>query len=249
MRIEFFTLCPHLFTSPLESAIFQRARDKGLVDFSVHNIRDCTHDKHHITDDYPYGGGAGMVLKPEPIFESVETALAGQTAALRHTVILMTPQGRPFSQETACRLAEYDRLLFICGHYEGVDERVREYLVTEEISLGDYVLSGGELPALAVADAVVRLIPGVLGSDESVREESHADGLLEYPQYTRPPEFRGFRVPEVLLSGHHGEVAKWRHRESLRRTLLRRPELIRETSLSAGDRRLVDELKAEMGLE
>lgn len=245
MRFEFFTLFPHLFTPYLESVLFQRAQDNGLASFGVHNIRDYTHDKHRITDDYPYGGGAGMVLKPEPIFEAVETALAGQIAGERRAVILMTPQGRPFTQAEANRLADYDRLLFICGHYEGVDERVRTHLVTEEISLGDYVLSGGELPALVVADAVVRLIPGVLGSADSIREESHVAGLLEYPQYTRPPEFRGLRVPDVLLSGHHSNVAKWRRKESLRRTLWRRPELLDKIDLSPNDRRLLDEIQAE----
>ncbi len=245
MRIDFFTLFPQLFISPLESVIFQRAQDKGLVSFCVHNIRDYTHDKHHITDDYPYGGGAGMVIKPEPVFESVEAALLGQDAAERYAVILLTPQGQPFSQAAASRLAGYDRLLFICGHYEGVDERIRTHLATEEISLGDYVLSGGEIPALVVADAVVRLIPGVLGSAESILEESHAAGLLEYPQYTRPPEFRGLKVPDVLLSGHHGEVAKWRRKESLRRTLLRRPELLEKTRLTLSDKRLMLDIETE----
>ena len=247
MHIEFFTLSPGFFVSPLESDIFQRAQEKGLVSFRVHNIRDYTHDKHHITDDYPYGGGAGMVLKPEPLFEAVETALERQSTTERRAVILMTPQGQPFSQAIASRLASHERLLFICGHYEGVDERIRTHLATEEISLGDYVLSGGELPALAVADAVVRLVPGVLGSAESVCEESHAAGLLEYPQYTRPPEFRGLKVPDILLSGHHGEVAKWRRQESLRRTLLRRPELLKEAQLLPEDERLLRKIEAEEG--
>jgi len=245
MHIEFFTLFPQFFVSPLGSAIFLRAQDKGLVGFGIHNIRDYTHDKHHITDDYPYGGGAGMVLKPEPIFEAVEAVLLGSVPTEQRAVVLMTPQGRPFSQAVASRLAGYDRLLFICGHYEGVDERVRTHLATEEISLGDYVLSGGELPALAVADAVIRLIPGVLGSAESTCEESHAAGLLEYPQYTRPPEYRGLKVPEILLSGHHGAVAKWRHQESLRRTMIRRPDLLQVANLSEGDRRLIVKLEAE----
>ena len=245
MRIDFFTLFPQLFSSPLESAIFQRAQSKGLASFRVHNIRDYTHDKHHITDDYPYGGGVGVVLKPEPVFESVEAALSEQEAGERYSVILMTPQGQPFTQAVANRLVGYDRLLFICGHYEGVDERIGTHLATEEISLGDYVLSGGEIPALAVADAVVRLIPGVLGSAESICEESHAAGLLEYPQYTRPPEYRGLKVPDVLLSGHHAEVAKWRRKESLRRTLLRRPELFKKVDLSVSDKRLINDIKAE----
>jgi len=187
-----------------------------------------------------------MVLKPEPIFEAVEAALVGHNEAERYAVVLMTPQGRPFSQAAACRLAGYDRLLFICGHYEGVDERVRTHLATEEISLGDYVLSGGELPALVVADSVMRLIPGVLGSIESTCEESHTAGLLEYPHYTRPSEFRGLRVPEVLLSGHHVEIAKWRHQESIRRTLVRRPDLLNGAPLSPSDRRLISILEAEM---
>ncbi len=245
MRIDFFTLFPDFFASPLSGAIFQRARDKGLVSFGVHNIRDYTHDKHHITDDYPYGGGAGMVFKPEPVFEAVEAVLAERSPEDEPlSIVLMTPQGEPFSQATAQRLAGHNRLLFICGHYEGVDERIRQHLATEEISIGDYVLSGGELPALTVADAVVRLIPGVLGSAESTHEESHAAGLLEYPQYTRPPLFRGWSVPEVLLSGNHGEVARWRRKESLKRTLERRPELLKKAALSPDDKRLINDIEA-----
>ena len=246
MRMDFFTLFPHFFDSPLSNVIFQRARDKGLASFQVHDIRSYTHDKHHVTDDYPYGGGAGMVMKPEPVFEAVETVLAGRAGEDEPlAVILMTPQGRLFSQAEAQRLAGYNRLLFICGHYEGVDERIRMKLVTDEISIGDYVLAGGELPALVVADAVVRLIPGVLGSADSTREDSHAAGLLEYPQYTRPPEFRGLKVPDVLLSGHHGEVAKWRRKESLRRTLERRPEMLKRAALSPDDKRLINSIEAE----
>ncbi len=247
MRFDFFTLFPQYFASPLASAIFQRAKDKALAGFFVHNIRDYTHDKHHITDDYPYGGGAGMVLKPEPIFEAVETVLGDSfPEAGQRAIILMTPQGRPFSQGEAQRLSLLSHLVLICGHYEGVDERVRTGLVTDEISIGDYVLSGGELPALVVADAVVRLIPGVLGSVDSVSEESHTGGLLEYPQYTRPPDFRGLKVPEVLLSGHHGEVAKWRRRQSLRRTMERRPDLVDRSRLSPDDKRCLNDIEAEM---
>jgi tRNA (guanine37-N1)-methyltransferase len=246
MRLDFFTLFPQFFASPLESVIFQRAREKGLLEAHVYNIRDYTHDKHHVADDYPYGGGAGMVMKPEPIFEAVETVLAeNSTEGEPLAIILLTPQGRPFSQTHAQRLAGYKRLLFICGHYEGVDERVREHLATEEISIGDYVLAGGELPALVVADAVVRLIPGVLGSAESVVEESHNQGLLEYPQYTRPPDFRGWRVPDILLSGHHAEVAKWRRRESLRRTMDERPELLKLAMLTPDDKKMLNRLAAE----
>jgi tRNA (guanine37-N1)-methyltransferase len=246
MRIDFFTLFPQYFESPLSSAIFQRAKDRALLEVCVHNIRDYTHDKHHVTDDYPHGGGAGMVLKPEPIFEAVETVLAGHTPQDEpHSIILMTPQGKLFSQEHAQRLAGYKRLLIICGHYEGVDERVRQHLVQEEISIGDYVLSGGELPALVVADTVVRLIPGVLGSSASILEESHTGGLLEYPQYTRPPDFRGWQVPQVLLSGNHGEVAKWRRKESLRRTFQRRPELLRLVRLNPAEKKMMIEIENE----
>lgn len=246
MRIDIFTLFPQLFESPLSSAIFKRAGDKGLADIRVHNIRDFTHDGHHTADDYPYGGGAGMVLKPAPVFEAVESVLANRVPEEEPlSIILMTPQGRLFSQSLAQELASCSRLLIICGHYEGVDERVGEHLATEEISIGDYVLSGGELPALVVAEAVVRLIPGVLGSEESVKDDSHAEGLLEYPQYTRPADFRGLSVPEVLLSGNHQEVARWRRKESLRRTLLRRPELLKKVKLSPDDKIMLNSIEAE----
>jgi tRNA (guanine37-N1)-methyltransferase len=246
MRIDLFTLFPAFFDSPLKTAIFHRANQKGLASFYVHNIRDYTHDKHHITDDYPYGGGAGMLMKPEPIFEAVESVMGQDIREqARVPVVLLTPQGRLFSQREAGRLSRYERIAFICGHYEGIDERVRTELVTDEISIGDYVLTGGELPALVVADAVVRLVPGVLGSAESITEESHAGGLLEYPQYTRPSDHRGISVPEVLLSGDHGAVARWRRKESLRRTLERRPELLKDARLSPDDKRFINEIYAE----
>jgi tRNA (guanine37-N1)-methyltransferase len=228
MRIDIFTLFPQMFAGPLDSSILKRAAEQGLVNFNIHNIRDYAHDKHKTVDDYSYGGGAGMVMKPEPVFEAVET-VKSQASGMedkRLSIILLTPQGRLFSQPIARELATYDWLMFICGHYEGVDERIREHLATDEISIGDYVLTGGELPAMVVTDAVVRLLPGVLGSGESLISESHTGGLLEYPQYTRPETFRGWTVPEVLLSGNHAEIARWRHEQSLKRTAERRPDLL-----------------------
>lgn len=235
VQIDILTLFPQMFESPLNTGIFKRAADRKLVQVKAHNIRDWTHDKHHIVDDYPYGGGAGMVLKPEPIFEAVEavkTDIALQRREDSAPIILLTPQGRLFSQQIAFELSEYSHLILVCGHYEGVDERVVEHLVTDEISIGDYVLSGGELPAMIVTDAVVRLVPGVLGSEESAMDDSHVTGLLEYPQYTRPVEYRGWVVPDVLLSGNHAEVARWRREQAILRTLKRRPELLDKSSLS-----------------
>jgi tRNA (guanine37-N1)-methyltransferase len=246
MRIDILTLFPELFDSPLGSAIFQRASEKKLAQIRAYNIRDYTHDRHHVVDDYTFGGGAGMLLKPEPIFEAAEAVLADRTTEDEPlAVILMTPQGRLFSQSCAQELATYRRILIICGHYEGVDERVRQHLVTHEISIGDYVLSGGEIPALAVVDAVVRLIPGVLGCGESAQTDSHSDGLLEYPQYTRPPEFRGWKVPDILLSGNHGQIARWRRQESLRRTLEWRPDLLKKVVLSPDDKKMLNNIEAE----
>ena len=227
MRIDILTLFPEMFPGPFGVSIIKRAVDAGLVSLNIYNIRDYTHDKHHTVDDYAYGGGAGMILKPEPVFEAVESVKEEDTCP----VILLTPQGRPFSQPVAHELAAHDRLILICGRYEGVDERVREHLVTDEISIGDYVLSGGELAAMVVVEAVVRLLPGVLGSEESLAEDSHTGGLLEYPQYTRPPVFRGWSVPEVLLSGNHAQIAKWRREQAIRRTKERRPELLDRVSL------------------
>ena len=244
MRIDILTLFPQFFESPLQSAIFQRAKDKGLACFNIYNIRDYTHDKHHVVDDYPFGGGAGMLLKPEPVFEALEDVLKDRKPDEEPIpVILMTPQGKPFSQPLAYQLAERKRLVILCGHYEGVDERVREHIVTEEVSIGDYVLSGGELPALAVADAVVRLLPGVLGSEESAAGDSHTDGLLEYPQYTRPAKFRGWSIPEILLSGNHAKIAAWRREQSLLRTAERRPDLLARASLTAREKKMLQSLE------
>ncbi|HEY8490896.1 MAG TPA: tRNA (guanosine(37)-N1)-methyltransferase TrmD [Dehalococcoidia bacterium] len=238
MRIDILTIFPGMFQGPFDHSIVRRAVDAGLVSIHVHDIRAFTTDRHHVVDDYPYGGGAGMVMKPEPIFAAVEGVLP--QAPERGPVILMSPQGRRFHQGLAAELARERRLLLICGHYEGVDERVREHLATDEISIGDYVLSGGELPAMVVVDAVVRLLPGVLGSAESVAEESYAGGLLEYPQYTRPAEFRGWRVPAILLSGHHAEIARWRRRQSLLRTALRRPDLLERAHVTEEERRWLE---------
>jgi tRNA (guanine37-N1)-methyltransferase len=229
MRIDIFSLFPQMFVGPLNSSIMERAVARGLVNFNIHNIRDYTHDKHRTADDYAYGGGAGMVMKPEPVFEAVET-VQSQAAGMggkMMSIILLTPQGRLFSQPIANTLARYDWLMLVCGHYEGVDERIREHLVTDEISVGDYVLTGGELAAMVLADSIVRLIPGVLGSGESLLHESHTGDLLEYPQYTRPELYRGWRVPEVLLSGNHLEISTWRREQSIKRTAERRPDLLR----------------------
>jgi len=248
MRIDVLTLFPQMFEVPFSFGIFKRAIDRKLVSINIHNIRDYTHDKHHTVDDYPYGGGPGMVLKPEPIFEAVEAIKADILAKEKTSelpVILLTPQGRLFSQQIAQELAKSSHLILICGHYEGVDERVREHLVTDEISIGDYVLTGGELPALVVIDAVVRLLPGVLGSEESPRDDSHVNGLLEYPQYTRPAVYRGWAVPEVLLSGNHAQIAKWRREQIIRRTLERRPDLLNKTNLRLEERQLVERLKKQ----
>ena len=244
MQFEVFTLLPEVFPPYLESSILQRARQRGLIDVRVHNIRDFTHDRHHTTDDTPYGGGGGMVMKPEPVFEAVESVLElapGQTPPV--PIILLTPQGRVFTQRVAEELSSHARIALLCGRYEGVDERIREYLVTDEISVGDYVLTGGELPALLLIDAVSRLIPGVLGDPTGAEDDSHSMGLLEYPHYTRPPEFRGWKVPEVLLSGDHGKVEKWRREQALQRTFKKRPDMIEKAELSEKEKKFIEGLR------
>ena len=238
MRFDVFTLLPDVFPPYLESSILQRARQRGLIEVQVHNIRDWTHDRHHVTDDEPYAGGGGMVMKVEPVFEAVESVLGYDDCC---PVILLTPQGRVFTQKVATELAAHPRLALICGRYEGVDERIRQHLATDEISIGDYVLTGGELPALILIDALTRLIPGVLGDPDGAADDSHAAGLLEYPHYTRPPEFRGWRVPEILLSGDHAKIAKWRREQSLLRTLERRPDLLEMADLSEKERKFLIE--------
>ena len=228
-----------MFAGPFDASMVARAREAGLIEITVHNPRDYTEDKHHIVDDYVYGGGPGMVMKPEPLFDCVD-AVRGM-AEPPGKVVLLTPQGRLLNHDVVRELAQEPRLLLICGHYEGVDERVREGLVDDEISVGDYVLSGGEPAAIVVIDAVARQQPGVLGSDESLEEESHAQGLLEYPQYTRPAVYRDMPVPDVLLSGHHAEIAKWRRRQSVLRTARRRPDLLAKAQLTADERKIVED--------
>jgi tRNA (guanine37-N1)-methyltransferase len=239
MYIDIFTLFPGMFQGPLTESILKRAQERNLLSIALHNIRDATTDKHHIVDDYPYGGGAGMVMKPEPIFTAIEAVHQGGP------IILLTPQGRLFSQEIARTLAQEPRLTLLCGHYEGIDERVCQHLVTDELSIGDYVLTGGELGAMVVVDAVARLLPGVL-AEESPDEESHSHHLLEYPQYTRPPEFRGWRIPDILLSGHHEQIARWRRKESFKRTRQRRPDLFAHVDVSSKqDQKLLQEILRE----
>ena len=221
MKIAVLTLFPGMFAGPLDESIIKRARAKGLLELSIHNLRDYAHDRHRTVDDRPFGGGPGMLLKPEPIFEAVEKLARESTR-----VILLSPIGRAFHQAIARELADAEDLLLISGHYEGFDERVREKLADDELSIGDYVLTNGALPAMVVIDAVMRLVPGVLGDDESADEESFSHGLLEYPQYTRPAEFCGMKVPEVLLSGNHAEIAKWRAAQARLRTQERRPDLL-----------------------
>lgn len=242
LRFDVFTLFPEVFEPYLQTSILQRARQRGLLEVSLHNIRDWTHDKHHVTDDEPYGGGGGMVMKPEPVFAAVEGVLGSPPAC---PVILLDPQGRLFTQKVAQELAQQPRLALLCGRYEGIDERIRQHLVTDEISIGDYVLTGGELPALVLIDAIARLVPGVLGDPEGAWDDSHASGLLEYPHYTRPAEFRGWGVPEVLVSGDHAKVARWRREQSLLRTWQRRPDLLEKAELSEADRRFLASLKDE----
>jgi len=242
MRADILTIFPEVILCGVDYSILKRAREKGIFSPVVHNIRDFTEDKHRTTDEPPFGGGAGMVMKPEPIFRAVEHIKAEYWTE-QSRVILMSPQGELFTQEKAAELSACPHIVFICGHYEGVDERVREHLVTDELSIGDYVLTGGELPALVVLDAVVRLIAGVLGAEQSALEESFSEGLLEYPQYTRPADFRGWTAPEVLLSGHHAEIARWRRIQSLKRTLDRRPDLLEKARLTDEDRKILEQLK------
>ena len=237
IRIDVVTLFPGMFPGVLDESMLRVARERQAVDIRVVDLRDYIEGRHRVADDYPFGGGGGMVLKPEPLFTAVE-ALRGPESR----VVLLCPQGPTLTQATAERLAKVAHLVLVCGHYEGVDERVRTELVDEELSIGDYVLTGGELPALVVLDAVVRLVPGVLGDPEGAARESFAAGRLDYPQYTRPAEFRGWRVPEVLLSGDHGRIARWRRREALRRTLTRRPDLLATVPMTREEREWMDEM-------
>lgn len=242
MRFDVFTLLPEVIEPYLQSSILKRARQANLLEVRVHNIRDWAADRHHICDDTPYGGGGGMVMKPEPIFAAVEAVLGAPPAC---PVILLTPQGRTFTQQVAQELFLQPHLALLCGRYEGIDERVRAHLVTDEISIGDFVLTGGELPALILIDAISRLQPGVLGDPEAAQKDSYASGLLEHPHYTRPPEFRGWSVPEVLLSGDHARINRWRRKQSLRRTWERRPDLLTDAELDDADRMYLSALQAD----
>ncbi|MBI2563050.1 MAG: tRNA (guanosine(37)-N1)-methyltransferase TrmD [candidate division NC10 bacterium] len=244
-RFDVLTLFPGIFQGPLQESILRRAQDAGLVEIRVHDLRSWTHDRHHVVDDMPYGGGAGMVLKPEPAFESVEALCRGPESR----VIVLSPQGIPFTQEIAGELAREAHLILLCGRYEGFDDRIPRGLGALELSIGDYVLTGGELPALVVLDAVVRLVPGVLGDAASAQTDSFATGLLEYPQYTRPPTYRGMAVPPVLLSGDHQAIARWRRKEAIRRTLERRRDLLARAVLSELDRELLAEVEEEAAAE
>ena len=242
MKIHVLSLFPPMFEGVFGSSILKKAQDKGAVELAVTDIREFSENKHKQVDDYPYGGGAGMVLKPEPMFNAVEAITQGR----KPRVILMCPQGERFTQKKAEELAKEEDLVFLCGHYEGYDERIREHLVTDEISIGDFVLTGGELAAMTVIDAVVRLLPGVLGQEDSHIQDSFSTGLLEHPHYTRPADFRGMKVPDVLLSGNHAKIEEWREEQSLRRTYTRRPDLFDVYELSPKQKQLLEKIKKEM---
>lgn len=252
MQFEVFTLLPEVFPPYLESSILKRATQRGLIDVRVHNIRDYTRDKHHTTDDTPYGGGGGMVMKPEPVFEAIETVLGlgshlpPPEPVSTIPIILLTPQGRVFDQRIAEELSGHERIALLCGRYEGVDERIREHLLTDEISIGDYVLTGGELPALMMIDAVSRLLPGVLGDPTGAEDDSHSMGLLEYPHYTKPSEYRGWKVPDILLSGNHAKIDQWRREQALLRTKNKRPDMLDKAELSDKDKKFIQGLRSKV---
>ncbi len=245
MRFHVLTLFPGMFASPFAEGITHRAQQNGLLDIRVCDIRAYTHDRHRTVDDYPFGGGAGMLMKPEPLFEAVEAIRSAWGIDESGPVVLLSPQGRPLTQRVVEGLTRSRDVVLVCGRYEGFDERVRRHLATDEISIGDYVLSGGELPAMVIIDAVSRLVPGVVGSIESTQDDSFTTRLLQHPQYTRPAEFRGWRVPDVLLSGNHAEIERWRRQESLRRTFERRPELLDSVPLSEEDLRFIESLRRD----
>lgn len=247
MHFDILTLFPEMFQGVFDASIILRARQAGLLSLALHNIRDYAPGRHRVTDDTPYAGGGGMVMKPEPIWNAVEAVLGGDPAAAADAtpIVLLTPQGRLFTHTIARELAAHPRVLLICGRYEGVDERVRQYLANDEISIGDYVLSGGEIPAMVVVDAVVRWLPGALGDPDAPADDSHASGLLEYPHYTKPATYRGYEVPNILRSGHHAQVTRWRRQEALRRTRARRPDLLERAELSPADRAFLAQLEVE----
>jgi tRNA (guanine-N1)-methyltransferase len=241
VKIDILTLFPEMF-APLDCSIIKRAKDNGIVDIGIHNIRDFTEDKHKKVDDYPYGGGWGMVMMAQPVYDAVDY-VAGDSG-VKPRILLMSPGGKVFNQDMAVQLSHEKHLLFICGHYEGIDERVKN-IVDDEVSIGDYVLTGGELPSMVIIDSLCRMLPGVLSSDSSYEDESFYSGFLEYPQYTRPEVFRGMEVPEVLLSGHHENIRKWRRFESIKKTLKARPDIVDYEKLSKEDKKIVQEIQAE----
>jgi tRNA (guanine37-N1)-methyltransferase len=245
VRFEIVTIFPDWIRAAIGEGVVKRAIDRGLLTVGVHDLRDFAQDRHRVVDDVPYGGGPGMVLKAEPFFRAVEAIRAERGAP--SAIVLTSPQGRRFTQREAERLATRDRIILLCGRYEGVDDRVRTHLATDELSIGDYVLTGGELPALVVVDAVARLVPGVVGDDESVARDSFARGLLDFPHYTRPAAFRNMNVPAVLLSGHHADIRRWRKRQAIERTLAERPDLLEQATLDEEERRMLDELMRERG--
>ena len=241
MRIDIITLFPSMFRGPFDESIIKRARKKGILEINLHNLRDFTGDRHRTVDDLPYGGGAGMVMKPEPLFRAVEKVKEEKRSSWK--VILLSPQGQPFAQEKAKELAQEEGLIFICGHYEGVDERVREHLIDEELSLGDFVLTGGELAAMVIIDAIARMLPEVLGCKDSIREDSFYQTLLDYPHYTRPAEFRGWKVPGVLISGNHQKIREWRKKKKLENTFKKRPDLLKTAKLSREEEEMLEQIK------
>jgi len=243
VKFDVVTIFPRMVTAGLAEGVVSRGIARGLIDVAVHDLRDHTDDRHRTVDDVPYGGGPGMVMKPEPLARAVEEIRTRRGPPV--AVVLLTPQGRPFRQAEAARMSHLSHVVLLCGRYEGMDERVRELVATDEVSIGDYVLSGGELPALVIIDAISRLVPGVVGDEQSVEQDSFSDGVLDYPHYTRPAEFSGRRVPDVLLSGHHGDVRRWRRKTALARTLERRPELLDDAVLDDEDRALLAEIKRE----
>lgn len=241
MRIDIITLFPFMFRGPFDESIVKRARKKGILEINLHDLREFTNDRHRTVDDLPYGGGAGMVMKPEPLFRATEKVKEGFSSSCK--VILLSPQGQPFAQEKAKELAKEEALIFLCGHYKGVDERVREHLIDEEISLGDFVLTGGELAAMVIVDAVARMLPGVLGCEDSARQDSFYQTLLDYPQYTRPPEFRGWKVPGILISGDHQKIREWRKKKKLENTFKKRPDLLKIAELSQEEKEMLEQIK------
>lgn len=243
MKIDILSLFPEMFEGVLNASILGKADEKGAVSYAVTNFRDFTTNKHNKVDDYPFGGGAGMVLMPQPLFDAVDALRAGEHSKPR--IILTSPQGKPFKQQDAEMLSKEDKLIFICGHYEGFDERIPEHLVTDEYSIGDFVMTGGELAAMAMIDSIVRLLPGVLGNDTSAVTDSFSDGLLEHPHYTRPADFRGMKVPDILLSGNHERIAEWRWKESLRRTFERRPDLLEGRDLAVQEKKWLTQFRQE----